>query len=164
MEKLVQLITDDTHRSPKLLVSCYGGAEGFTMTDSLEREFMSGIGQLATTEGDFEILSNYGNKLAICFVVDVWVLTTGLNAGVSKLIGQGIDRHILLHENVSKPTVIGITSWGTITEYTRSSLKAEVLQISEKNSKCVNLSLEDEVRLIGKKEHVDRVFARFFKE
>ena len=59
----------------------------------------------------------------------MWVLTTGLNAGVSKLIGQGIDRHTLLNENSSKPTVMGMTSWGTITEDTRSSLKAEVLKI-----------------------------------
>ena len=51
METLVRLITCDTGATPKLLISCYGGAEGFTMTDSLEREFMNGIGQLAATEG-----------------------------------------------------------------------------------------------------------------
>jgi len=51
METLVHLIAGDVGRTPKLLISCYGGAELFTMTDSLEREFMSGIGQLAATEG-----------------------------------------------------------------------------------------------------------------
>lgn len=45
------MIIDDVTTPPKLLVSCYGGAEYFTMTDVLEREFMSGIGQLAATEG-----------------------------------------------------------------------------------------------------------------
>lgn len=53
METLTQLIRSDIGGTPKLLISCYGGAEGFTMTDSLEREFMSGIGQLAVTEGEF---------------------------------------------------------------------------------------------------------------
>lgn len=57
----------------------------------------------------------------------MWVLTTGLNAGVAKFIGQGIKRHKLLNENASKPTVIGMTSWGTIPEQTRASLKTEVL-------------------------------------
>ena len=52
MERLVQLITHGTDGIPKLLISCYGGAKGFTMTDSLEREFMSGIGQLAATKGE----------------------------------------------------------------------------------------------------------------
>ena len=55
METLVQLIVDDVRQKPKLLVSCYGGAEGFTMTDSLEREFMNGIGQLAATKGQLYI-------------------------------------------------------------------------------------------------------------
>lgn len=56
----------------------------------------------------------------------MWVLTTGMNAGVSKLIGQGIHRHTLLNESAPNPIVLGMTSWGTITEYTRALLKAEV--------------------------------------
>jgi hypothetical protein len=45
---------------PKLLVSCYGGAANFTMTDELEREFMNGIGQVAATKGrlNVKILEN----------------------------------------------------------------------------------------------------------
>jgi len=79
----------------------------------------------------------------VCYVIDVWVLTTGLNAGVSKLIGQGIDRHILLNENASKPTVIGMTSWGSITDHTRSLLETEVSKILE-NGKRPNLCIESE--------------------
>jgi hypothetical protein len=45
------MIAEDVNTEPKLLVSCYGGAEYFTMTDELEREFMNGIGQVAGTEG-----------------------------------------------------------------------------------------------------------------
>jgi hypothetical protein len=70
--------------------------------------------------------------MIICYVIDVWVLTTGLNTGVSKLIGQGIHRHILLNESAPNPIVLGMTSWGTITEYTRSLLKAEVSKVLKK--------------------------------
>ncbi len=52
---------------------------------------------------------------------------------MSKLIGQGIHRHTLLNENASNPVVVGMTSWGTITEYTRSLLKAEALKATSKN-------------------------------
>ena len=60
-------------------------------------------------------------------MIDVWVLTTGLNAGVSKLIGQGINRHILLNEKTSQPTVIGMTNWGVLTDDTRLLLTVRVL-------------------------------------
>jgi hypothetical protein len=55
--------------------------------------------------------------------VDVWILTTGLNSGVSKLIGQGVHRNVLLNENIWKPIVIGMSRWGTISENTREMLK-----------------------------------------
>ncbi|CAF2202478.1 unnamed protein product, partial [Rotaria magnacalcarata] len=105
-ETLAQLILDDVGNTPKLIVSCYGGAAYFTMTDNLEREFMNGIGHLAATEG-------------------IWVLTTGLNSGVSRLIGHGIHRNKLLSNNKWKPVVIGMNSWGTIAEDTRSSLSSK---------------------------------------
>ena len=62
MEILVQLLVDDVRDQPKLLISCYGGAEGFTMTDSLEREFMNGIGQLAATKGQSYIRIKNNNE------------------------------------------------------------------------------------------------------
>ena len=52
METLIQLFTDNVGGEPRLLISCFGGAKAFTMTDSLEREFMSGIGQLATAKSE----------------------------------------------------------------------------------------------------------------
>ncbi|CAF1278916.1 unnamed protein product [Rotaria sp. Silwood1] len=84
---LVEIIVKDVGAKPKLLVSCYGGAEYFTMTDDLEREFMSGIGQVAATK-------------------DVWILTTGLNSGVSGLIAEGVHRNILLSEDIWKPIAL----------------------------------------------------------
>ena len=56
----------------------------------------------------------------------VWLLTTGLNKGVSKLIGQCVHRYRLLSKVSSKPTMIGLTSWGTVTEHTRDVLKWQV--------------------------------------
>lgn len=50
------MIAINTSTKPKLIVSCYGGAEYFTMKDTLEREFKSGIGQIAATEGSLYII------------------------------------------------------------------------------------------------------------
>lgn len=56
MDALAKLITQDRSDDPKFLISCYGGARGFNMTDSLEKDFTSGIGQLATTKGQLEVI------------------------------------------------------------------------------------------------------------
>ncbi|CAF3823225.1 unnamed protein product, partial [Rotaria sp. Silwood1] len=106
LETLIAMIINNVGSNPKLIVSCYGGAEYFTMKDSLEREFMNGIGHIAATE-------------------DVWVLTTGLNSGVSKLIGQGVHRKKLLGDNKWDPVVIGMSRWGTIAEHTRKILQKQ---------------------------------------
>ncbi len=52
---LTDIITQDVGNAPKLLVSCYGGAEYFKMTDKLEKEFLSGIAQVAATQGKWQI-------------------------------------------------------------------------------------------------------------
>ncbi|UJR16241.1 hypothetical protein I4U23_003149 [Adineta vaga] len=53
----------------------------------------------------------------------VWFLTTGLNKGVSNVIGQSLYRHQLLYPQTSKSVVIGMTHWGTVTQHTRNVLK-----------------------------------------
>lgn len=75
MEALANLIIQDTKASPKLLISCFGGARGFTMTDILEREFTSGIGQLATTKSQklYQTVENYCCFCKRCVGVDNWV-------------------------------------------------------------------------------------------
>ncbi|CAF3973191.1 unnamed protein product [Rotaria sp. Silwood1] len=123
-ETLFQIICDDVVNKPKLIVSCYGGAQYFSMTDILEREFMNGIGQVATTKGQSNI-SNLKTKYILIVYLDVWILTTGLNSGVSHLIGQGIHRNTLLNENTWKPIVIGMSHWGTISKSTREALKQQ---------------------------------------
>ncbi|CAF1099065.1 unnamed protein product [Rotaria sordida] len=103
-ETLIDLVIEDVDSQPDLLISCFGGAKNFAMTDKLEKEFMNGISRAAVTK-------------------NVWLLTTGLNQGVSKLIGQSVHRFTLLNKNLSKPTIIGMTSWGTLTEHTQKVLK-----------------------------------------
>lgn len=78
----------------------------------------------------------------MCHVIDVWVLTTGLNAGVSKLIGQGVHRHKLLNESASNPILLGITSWGAITDYTRSLLKSQVWRAVEIDQNVLTFTLK----------------------
>ena len=52
LQTLANMIADDVGNNPKLLVSCYGGAQYFKMTDKLEREFLNGIAQVAATKGE----------------------------------------------------------------------------------------------------------------
>ncbi len=55
--------------------------------------------------------------------VDAWILTTGINNGVSKLVGEGISHYRLLQEDSNKVKCIGLTMWGTVSENTRLELK-----------------------------------------
>ena len=56
----------------------------------------------------------------------MWLLTTGLNSGVSKVIGQSVERRILLSEKNANYTVIGLTSWGCLSNRTRQALRQQV--------------------------------------
>ena len=88
----------------------------------------------------FEIL-NLHHDFSI--YLDVWLLTTGLNSGVSKLVGSWVHRHELLAsrrlladcedrellaESAWKPVLIGLSSWGTISEDSRELLKKKVFK------------------------------------
>ena len=121
-EMLCQLISEDVGEEPRMIISCFGGAEYFTMTDSLEQEFMNGISQAASTKRMSQLEAREKTSMFVDYI-GVWILTTGLNSGVSKLIGQAAYRKKLLDEKSPKPTVIGLTSWNTVTENTREVLK-----------------------------------------
>ena len=56
----------------------------------------------------------------------MWLLTTGLNSGVSKVIGQSVERRTLLGEKSAHHTIIGLTSWGCLSDRTRQVLKRQV--------------------------------------
>jgi hypothetical protein len=53
-------------------------------------------------------------------------VTTGLSSGVSALIGKGVRRNQLLNGSSSKTTIIGMSHWGTLSEYTHQLLKTQV--------------------------------------
>jgi len=109
---LYKVIEKDVGGKPDLLIGCFGGAKYFTMTDNLEKEFMTGISQAAATKG-------------------VWLLTTGLNNGVSQLIGQSVHRNKVLDANNFNPTLIGLTGWRTVTEHTRDVLRCRMPSTKE---------------------------------
>ncbi|CAF0929325.1 unnamed protein product [Adineta steineri] len=98
------LVNDCGSTKPTLILSVYGGAKYFTMTEKLEKEIIRGIIDAAATSS-------------------AWILTTGINNGVSKLIGEGISHYRLLKANPNKIICIGLTKWGTINESTRFELK-----------------------------------------
>ncbi|CAF1003931.1 unnamed protein product [Adineta steineri] len=98
------LVNDCGDTKPGLILSIYGGAKYFTMTEKLEKEIIRGIIDAAATS-------------------NAWILTTGVNNGVSKLIGEGISHYRLLKANPNKIVCIGLTKWGTINESTRFELK-----------------------------------------
>jgi hypothetical protein len=79
------------------------------------------------------VLPFFDEKFLICkniiYFIGVWVLTTGLNKGVSKLVGRSLYNRALLNEQVLKPVVIGLTSWGTVTERTRHVIKNQVKDV-----------------------------------
>jgi hypothetical protein len=57
------------------------------------------------------------------FYLDAWILTNGINTGVSKLVGEGISHYRLLTEDPNKVKCIGLTMWGTVNESIRLELK-----------------------------------------
>ncbi|CAF1516871.1 unnamed protein product, partial [Didymodactylos carnosus] len=50
-------------------------------------------------------------------------VTTGLNSGVAKLVGDGISQYRLLSKYPKNITAIGLTQWGSLTDETRNRLK-----------------------------------------
>jgi hypothetical protein len=54
---------------------------------------------------------------------DAWILTDGIDTGMSKFIGEGISYHHLLHECSNKIKCIGLNMWGAICEDERHNLK-----------------------------------------
>jgi hypothetical protein len=70
--------------------------------------------------------------------LDAWILTAGVNNGVSKLVGEGISHYRLLREYSNKVKCIGMTMWGTISENTRLELK-NVSKVSHAGEKYSSL-------------------------
>ncbi|CAF4975808.1 unnamed protein product [Rotaria sp. Silwood1] len=109
-----QKIVDQTKICP-----CGRLARDHSFDGSAERQDENAIfGPKFVTKQDLTVYGQLNNRAR----VRVWLLTTGLNEGVSKLIGQSVRRYRLLNKKSSNPTIIGLTSWGTVTEHTRKVL------------------------------------------
>ncbi|CAF1102784.1 unnamed protein product [Adineta steineri] len=104
---IYKLLVDDCggdKHKPSLILSVYGGAKYFLVPEKLEKEIIRGIVDAASG-------------------TDTWILTAGINNGVSKLVGEGISHYRLLREYPNKVKCIGMTMWGTVNESTRFELK-----------------------------------------
>ncbi|CAF2356486.1 unnamed protein product [Rotaria sp. Silwood2] len=78
---------------PTLIMSIIGGAKYFKLNDRLESNVIKGIMNVAAKS-------------------NVWMITTGYNAGIVQLIGQAI-RKVKSKYPDRKMTAIGIGKWGT---------------------------------------------------
>jgi hypothetical protein len=54
------------------------------------------------------------------YLIGTWIITSGLNNGAAKLIGEGIDRLRALTDTKQPTTLLGISWWGNVTEKTRA--------------------------------------------
>ncbi|CAF1015057.1 unnamed protein product [Rotaria sp. Silwood1] len=105
MKDLYQFILEDCGgQKPALILSIYGGVKYSTMTRLRENEFIIGVIHAAT-------------------MANAWILTVGVNNGISKLVGEGISQYRLLQEYANKVKCIGMTMWGTMDEDTHLELK-----------------------------------------
>ncbi|CAF1242408.1 unnamed protein product [Adineta steineri] len=107
LKDIYDLLVDDcggVEHKPSLILSVYGGAKYFLVPEKLEKEIIRGIVDAASG-------------------TDTWILTAGINNGVSKLVGEGISHYRLLREYPNKVKCIGMTMWGTVNESTRFELK-----------------------------------------
>ncbi len=53
-------------------------------------------------------------------------MSTGLNSGVSKVIGRSVKRDSLLSEKKVNYTIIGLSSWGCLSDRTRTIFRQQV--------------------------------------
>ncbi|CAF1229219.1 unnamed protein product [Rotaria sordida] len=72
---------------------------------------------------------------------DGWILTTGLNSGIAKLVGEAILQDRILNDRSKDVVSIGLTKWGTLPETTRNQLSEKFT--SQKNG--TNYDANEEV-------------------
>ncbi|XP_075416652.1 transient receptor potential cation channel subfamily M member 6 isoform X2 [Tenrec ecaudatus] len=78
---------------PKLVISVHGGIQNFKMTSKLKEIFSQGLVKAAETTG-------------------AWILTEGINTGVSKHVGDALKAHS--SQCLRKIWTVGIPPWGVI--------------------------------------------------
>ncbi|XP_051749604.1 transient receptor potential cation channel subfamily M member 6 isoform X3 [Ctenopharyngodon idella] len=93
-ELLVQLMLREWHMEmPKLVISVHGGTDNFPLSPRVCQAFSTGLITAAESTG-------------------AWILTDGINAGVSKYVGDAVK--VYGSHDHRKRNVVGITPWGII--------------------------------------------------
>uniref|UniRef100_G3UN58 Uncharacterized protein n=1 Tax=Loxodonta africana TaxID=9785 RepID=G3UN58_LOXAF len=90
---------------PKLVISVHGGIQNFKMPSKLKEIFSQGLVKAAETTG-------------------AWILTEGINTGVSKHVGDALKAHS--SQSLRKIWTVGIPPWGVI-ENQRDLIGKDVL-------------------------------------
>uniref|UniRef100_A0ACB8ER95 Transient receptor putative cation channel sub M member 6 n=1 Tax=Sphaerodactylus townsendi TaxID=933632 RepID=A0ACB8ER95_9SAUR len=78
---------------PKLVISVHGGNQNFKLPSMFKQLFNKGLVKAAETTG-------------------AWILTEGINAGVSKHVGDALKVHA--SQNLRKICAVGLPPWGII--------------------------------------------------
>lgn len=78
-------------RKPQLVITITGRRKNFTLSKQMKKAFQQGL--IEATKS-----------------VDSWILTNGANVGVSKMVGEAINKN--LSNNRTK--LIGILNWNTV--------------------------------------------------
>ncbi|XP_069619401.1 transient receptor potential cation channel subfamily M member 6 [Ranitomeya imitator] len=94
LDQLMQLMIKEWQMElPKLVISVHGGVENFKLPSKVKQVFGKGLVKAAETTG-------------------AWILTEGINTGVSKHVGDALKAHASQH--LRKICAIGIPTWGVI--------------------------------------------------
>ncbi|CAF2850895.1 unnamed protein product [Rotaria sp. Silwood2] len=116
IKDLFELILEDcNNQKPDLILSIYGGAKYFSMTEKLEKEVIRDL-------------------IDAAYATNAWILTAGVNNGVSKLVGEGISHYSILRAYPNTVKCIGMTMWGTIDENTRLELRTAAKSLCERQT------------------------------
>ncbi|KAJ6669598.1 hypothetical protein lerEdw1_000147 [Lerista edwardsae] len=94
MDQLLQLMVKEWQMElPKLVISVHGGIQNFKLPSKLKQLFSKGLIKAAETTG-------------------AWILTEGINTGVSKHVGDAVKVHASPY--LRKIWAVGIPPWGII--------------------------------------------------
>ncbi|XP_075454440.1 transient receptor potential cation channel subfamily M member 6 isoform X6 [Ascaphus truei] len=94
LDQLMHLmITEWQMELPKLVISVHGGIQNFKLSSKVKQVFSKGLVKAAETTG-------------------AWIVTEGINTGVSKHVGDALKGHASRH--LRKICAIGIPPWGVI--------------------------------------------------
>uniref|UniRef100_A0A8D0E1C8 Transient receptor potential cation channel subfamily M member 6 n=1 Tax=Salvator merianae TaxID=96440 RepID=A0A8D0E1C8_SALMN len=94
LDQLMQLMVKEWQMEmPRLVISVYGGIKNFKLPSKLKQLFSKGLVKAAETTG-------------------AWILTEGINSGVSKHVGDALKAHA--SHCLRKISAIGIPPWGII--------------------------------------------------